>query len=58
MPTALVFVALDPYTHGVGLVILLRDGDACVKNRSDALIFSILPARAESGDRSDHANLK
>ena len=36
-------------THGVGLVILLRDGDVRVTNRSDALIFS----KSQSG----HANL-
>ena len=42
-------VQLLIHTHGVGLVILLRNGDARVKNRSDALIFS----KSQSG----HANL-
>lgn len=31
---------LSIYTHGAGLVILFRNGDARVKNRSDAPIFA------------------
>ena len=43
-------VCLLIHTHGVGLVILLRDGDVRVTNRSDALIFS----KSQSGtNRSD-----